>query len=107
MNDSRRGPARGDGRPFVMHLEKVCRLIEMGQRFTVEFNPNSDAAAGGMEVIRDVRLSILKGGEVCMQAPSGAGFALFDLTLATYKRVWRCWQNGLPGVVQRRETRWG
>ena len=88
----------------MMHLEKVCRLIEMGQRFVVEFNPCSDI---GGKVWTGMKLTIQDGGNVCMVAPNGAGFMLFNLNLANYKRLWRCWQNGVPGEGQRRATRWG
>ena len=104
MNTSTRGPLRGKDLPFVMHLERVCRLIEMGQRFIVEFNPCSDI---GGDVKTGIRLTIRDGGEVCMQDATGAGFMLFDLSLANYKRVWRCWQNGVPTEAQRRSLKWG
>lgn len=104
MSNSTRGQQHRDDGPFVMHLERVCRLIEMGQRFTVEFNPCSDVGGG---ITSGIRLSIRDGGEVCMQSLNGAGFMLFNLNLANYKRVWRCWQNGVPTEAQRRAVRWG
>lgn len=62
MSSSTRGPQRGTNSPFVMHLERVCRLIEMGQRFTVEFNPTSDVAAAGVTIVQDIRIRIREGG---------------------------------------------
>lgn len=108
MNSSTRGPQGRNDAPFVMHLERVCRLIEMGQRFAVEFNPCSDVAtAMHGRLVRDVALEILAGGEIAMRTMDGSVVLRFDMTLANYKRLWRCWQNGTPGEAQRRTTRWG
>lgn len=105
MNSSLRGPQRGRDVPFVMHLERVCRLMEMGQRFTVEFNPNGDVSID--RVIRDLELHVHDGGDVSVRTLNGAVLMAFDLTLANYKRVWRCWQNGTPTEAQRRAVKWG
>ncbi len=105
MNTSTRGPLRGRDVPFVMHLERVCRLIEMGQRFTVEFNPSSDIEIA--RVIRDLELHVHDGGDISMRTLNGATLMAFDLSLGNYKRVWRCWQNGTPTEAQRRAVKWG
>lgn len=105
MNTSTRGPQQGGGQPFVMHLERVCRLIEMGQTFSVEFNPCGDVAID--RVVRDVGLRIRDGGEVAMKTLNGAEVLAFGLTLANYKRLWRCWQNGTPTEGQRKAVAWG
>lgn len=107
MSNSNQGPQRGAGGPFVMHLERVCRLIEMGQRFTVEINPCSDVGNAAPNVIRELRLMIHAGGEVSMHTLDGSTVLRFDLTLANYKKVWRCWQNGTPTEAQRRAAPWG
>ena len=88
-----------------MHLERVCRLLDMGARFVIEFNPCSDVDFRGL--LRDVRLRINDGGDVSLILGNGATVLAFGLTLANYKRVWRCWQNGTPSETQRRDTRWG
>lgn len=98
---------RGTGAPFVMHLERVCRLIEMGQRFTVEINPCSDAGRAAPNVVRDLEIYIHAGGAVSLMAAPGVPVMAFDLTLDNYKRVWRVWQNGAPTEAQRRAARWG
>ena len=124
MNMSTRGPLRGNDTPFVMHLERVCRLIEMGQKFTIEFNPCSDIVetmgnmieSAGISILTDGRVSTLHteladlsllDGRVCIHRPSGYGAAVANLSLANYKRVWRCWQNGAPTDAQRRAVKWG
>ena len=88
-----------------MHLERVCRLLDMGARFVIEFNPCSDVDFHGL--LRDVKLRINDGGDVSLILGNGATVLAFGLTLANYKRVWRCWQNGTPSETQRRDTRWG
>lgn len=107
MNMSTRGPLRGNDTPFVMHLERVCRLIEMGQKFTIEFNPCSDIVETMGNMIESAGISILTDGRVCIHRPSGYGAAVANLSLANYKRVWRCWQNGAPTDAQRRAVKWG
>ena len=97
-------PARGNA-PFVMHLERVCRLADMGQRFAVEFNPCGDVPVTGL--IRDVAIRIREDGDVHLLLLDGTTVMAFGLTLANYKRVWRCWQNGIPTEAQRRAARWG
>lgn len=107
MSSSIRGTQHGKDAPFVMHLERVCRLIEMGQRFTVEFNPTSDVAAAGVSIVQDIRIRIREGGDILMEALNGMQTLDFRMTLANYKRVWRIWQNGVPTDAQRRTLRWG
>lgn len=106
MSSSTRGPQSGRGLPFVMHLERVCQLIEMGQTFVVEFNPNSDIAHGGMLIVRGVRLLIHEGGDITMESMDGLQKIDLGMSLANYKWLWRCWQNGEPQDVQRKATRW-
>lgn len=108
MSNSTRGPQREAGAPFVMHLERVCRLIAMGQRFVVEINPNSDLPEGiAGQVICGVELKIMEGGEMTMTVGDGSLVLHLGLTLADYKRHWRCWQGGLPTVARRLALRWG
>lgn len=104
MSNSGRGPLSGVGAPFVMHLERVCRLIDMGAAFVVEFHPNGDNGEG---MISGLKLRILEGGEVALMTMDGTQVTCFDLALANYKRVWRCWQNGIPTLEQRRTALWG
>lgn len=106
VGNSLRGPRRGGDGPFVMHLERVCRLIEMGQRFSVEINPCSDVGSAAPNVVRDLEIRIHAGGAVSLQTIHGAPVMMFDLTLSNYKRVWRCWQNGTPTEAQRRAAPW-
>ena len=107
MNTSMRAPQRGDNGPFLMHLERVCRLIEKGAEFTIEFNPCSDIAPMLGRVMERVRLRIEEGGDVTVLARGGSeGYRLLGLTLANYKRLWRCWQNGMPTTAQRRRRPW-
>lgn len=107
MSSSIRGTQHGKDAPFVMHLERVCRLIEMGQRFTVEFNPTSDVAAAGVTIVQDIRIRIREGGDILMEALNGMQTMDFRMTLANYKRLWRVWQNGMPTEAQRLALRWG
>lgn len=107
MSNSTHGPLRGQGMPFVMHLERVCRLVEMGQKLMIEFNPCSDVVELMGSMIEGARISILSEGRVCIQRPSGCGAAVANLSLANYKKVWRCWQNGTPTEAQRRAVKWG
>ena len=108
MNTSTRSPRRGNDAPFQMHLERVCRLIELGASFTIEFNPCSDIPSLFGEVLQGVRLRIHEDGDVSVHMKGSAiGMKLLGLNLANYKKLWRCWQNGAPSVAQRRATRWG
>ena len=92
-----------------MHLERVCRLIDMGARFLVEFNPNSDVGERmiGGQTIGNVGLRITDGGGVSMVLLDSSSTCAFGMTLANYKRLWRCWQNGVPTEAARRAMRWG
>lgn len=93
--------------PFVMHLERVCQLIARGQTFAVEFHPCSDLpAAMRGKLIRQVRLEILTDGDVALQVGNADTKLFVGLTLANYKQIWRCWQNGLPGDRLRQGTPW-
>lgn len=107
MRTSIRGPLRGNNAPFVMHLERVCRLIEMGQRFTIEFNPCSNVGKLRGRLIKDMGLHIESGGDIALVTTDGISTAGFGLTLANYKSVWRCWQNGEPDEAMRRGLKWG
>jgi hypothetical protein len=108
MSNSTHGPQRGCGEPFVMHLERVVRFIEMGARFeAVEFHPNSDQGQARGAVIRRVGLRIREGGAVNLIALDGTEIYGYGLSLANYKRTWRIWQNGVPTEAQRRALRWG
>ena len=91
--------------PFVMHLERVCRLMELGQRFTVEFNPCCDVEIA--RVIGNLELHVHDGGDISVRTMNGAVLMAFNLTLGNYKKVWRCWQNGTPTEAQRRAVKWG
>ena len=106
MSSSARGPQCGRGLPFVMHLERVCQLIDMGQTFIVEFNPNSEAASAGATMVRGVRLLIHEGGDITMESEDGSQRIDLGMTLANYRWFWRCWQNGEPQDVQCKATRW-
>ena len=108
MNTSTRGPQRGKDSPFIMHLERVCRLIEMGATFTVEFNPCSDIPRLYTDLLKGAKLRIHEDGDVSVHMNgSSIGVRLLGMTLANYKKLWRCWQNGVPVDAQRRSTRWG
>lgn len=93
--------------PFIMHLERVCRLIEMGQTFTVEFHPIL-TGAGDLrgKVIKRLGLHIMDGGDVAIQLLDAQTSIMVGLTLANYKKTWRCWQNGIPSDPQRGATEW-
>lgn len=107
MSSSARGPQTPAGGPFVMHLEKVCRLIEMGQTFTVELHPHSDLPAQLRgRLVRRVGIHILDGGQVTLQTMDGQESIFLGLSLANYKRIWRCWQNGVPTDQARGATAW-
>lgn len=106
MSNSTRGPQSRRDLPFVMHLERVCQLIDMGQTFIVEFNPNSDVAHGGMLIVRGVRLRIRDGGDITMESVDGSQKIDLGMSLANYKLLWRCWQNGEPQDVLRIATWW-
>lgn len=102
------GGIKRSGGPFIMHLERVVRLIEMGQRFVVEINPNSDVYdLIGRRMLEGVRLEIADGGRLLVEMANGVGVSVLRLTLANYKRVWRCWQNGVPDEDLRRGVSWG
>lgn len=107
MSGGTGGARHGGGAPFVMHLERVCRLIEMGQRFAVEINPCSDCGPAAPNVVRDLEIRIHAGGAVSLMTIHGAPVMMFNLTLANYRRIWRVWQNGTPTEAQRRAVRWG
>lgn len=108
MSSSTRGPQRGTDRPFVMHLEWVCRLVDMGARLgVIEFNPNSDLGKVRDTLVKDVVLRICDGGGVALQMLNGVSISAFGLTLANYKKVWRVWQNGVHTEAMRRSVRWG
>lgn len=92
--------------PFIMHLEKVCQLIEMEHPFTIEFNPCSDITDMVDGLIQGVRVHIHENGNLSIHLPNGIGISTLRLTLSNYKRVWRCWQNGIPTKAQRDKTRW-
>ena len=102
MSSSIRGLQRGASGPYVLHLERVCQLIDRGTPVTVELHPNSDAIG----LLPRVLIDIHEGGDVSLHR-IGSGDRLFlGLTLANYKRQWRCWV-GEPTEAQRRAMRWG
>ncbi len=82
-------------------------MIEMGQSFVVESNPHSDVAHSAAARVRKERVRIREGGDVIMETLNGMQTMDFGMSLANYKRVWRCWQNGVPTEAQRRALRWG
>lgn len=106
MNTSLRHPGRGKNAPFIMHLERVCELIERGQTFTVEFHPifNASGRFRG-KVIGRLGLHIMDGGGIALQLMDGTT-VMVGLTLANYGSLWRCWQNGTPGDELRRKAEW-
>lgn len=97
---------RPKGGPFVMHLNRVCQLIDKGQTFTVEFHPvfNSAGDLRG-KIMGGMGLHIMDGGDVALQLMDGTSI-MVGLTLANYEKVWRCWQNGMPCDGQRRGKIW-
>lgn len=108
MNTSLRGSRNGGKNgPFLMHLERLCRLISMGQTFTVEFHPvlTGTGELRG-KVIRHLGLHIMDGGDAAIQLIDKSATIMVGLTLANYKRAWRVWQNGVPTDEQRRGTEW-
>lgn len=108
MNTTKRGPQRDNTAPFLMRLERLCQLIEKGAEVTIEFNPCSDIPAMLGHTMDHVHLRIHEGGDVSVHAKNDTvSFNLLGLTLANYKRLWRCWQNGNPTEAQRRTTPWG
>lgn len=109
MNSSLRGSRAGDGRegPFVMHLERLCQLIAMGQTFTVEFHPVSDLPLSLRgKVVKRLGLHILDGGDVAIQLLDDSTSIMVGLSLANYKALWRVWQAGTPSDALRRGTPW-
>lgn len=106
MSSSIRGPQHGGTGAYVLHLERVCQLIERGNTLTVEINPVSDVAAAMDRPVIRATIDIHEGGDVSLGRPGHNGDRLFlGLTLANYKRVWRCWA-GEPTEAQRRAMRW-
>ena len=96
------------GVPFVMHLDRVARLMEMGTRFDIEINPNCDLAERFERrpcMMLDMQLRVLAGGGVEIMVNSRTGYEM-GLTLANYKRIWRCWQNGAPTAAQSAACKW-
>jgi len=92
--------------PFVMHLDRVCQLIEKGQTFTVEFHPVFNACGEFRgKIIGRLGLHIMDGGDVALQLMDGTSI-MVGLTLANYGSLWRCWQNGTPYGNQRKSTAW-
>ena len=107
MNSSRMNPGRGKDLPFVMHLERLCQLIEMGQTFTIEFHPAGDLPGGLRgKIVKKLGLHIMDGGEVAIQMLDASTSIMVGLSLANYKGLWRAWQNGVPCDAQRRGTPW-
>lgn len=101
-------PRQGPGVPFVMHLERVCRLIDMGAHFgAIEFHPYSDLGDIRGTIVRNVALRICDGGGVSITTPDGISISAFGLALSNYKRLWRIWQNGIPTDAQRAMVKWG
>jgi len=108
MGNSLRGPQHGNKAPYVMRLERVCQLIELDGRFpAIEFNPCSDAGEIRNRLLTQIGLRIRENGVITLVLPGSLNITAFGLTLANYKKVWRCWQNGVPTEAQRRAVRWG
>ena len=81
---------QGSGMPFVMHLERVCRLIDMGARFgAIEFHPYSDLSRVRGTIVQNVVIRICDGGGVSITTPDGISISAFGLALSNYKRLWR------------------
>lgn len=91
--------------PYVLHLERVCQLIERGNPLTVEFNPCSDLPVVSAGILRRIGAHILDGGEVQLISLNGTSTLLVGLTLANYGQLWRCWA-GEPNEQRRRAARW-
>lgn len=105
MSNSTRGQQNRTEGPRVMYLDRVCRLLAEGQRFTVEFHPYSDLYGDmGSRVARNLGLHILDGGQVSILPMNGTAIFL-GASLANYGSLWRCWQ-GEPSEAQRRGTPW-
>ena len=106
MNGGNRGRG-GSGRPYILHLERLCQLIERGQRFVVELHPCADLLPeyqGGL--LKRVGLAILAGGDVAVDLMDGQSRLFLGLTLANYKTRWRVWIGGVPADAMRRTTPW-
>ena len=105
MGDSRRAP-RGAGQPYVLHLDRVCQLMERGTPMNVELHRvRGLPATWAGELMHAVRMRVLEGGEVQIE-PDGRGVSLrLGIWLGDYGSVWRVWA-GMPGDVQRIGTKW-
>ena len=97
---------KSNNAPFVLRLEQLVRLMEQG-KFVIEFNPCSDIGATVGTLIKDVGLRIERDGDVAMVTSDGQSVCTMGLTLANYKRIWRCWHKGVPNENMRRGLRWG
>ena len=101
------GRSSHSGHPYILHLERLCQLIEMGQVFNVELHPHADMAPefqGGL--LKHVGLVILAGGDVAVEMMDGQSRLFLGLTLANYKRRWRVWTNGTPNITLRHNVAW-
>ncbi len=107
MANSARGPQRRPEGPYVAHLDKVCRLLEDGQRLTVEFHPYGDLPGDLRDkAIRGMELHIMDGGDVAFRMPGSSNRIFLGMTLGNYGRLWRVWIGGTPNDAQRRAMRW-
>ena len=109
MGSSIRGgmAARGGvSQAYVPDLERVCAGIERGHRFCIEPRPGTDLARSiGVELVRNVYLHILDGGDVIMRDLSGQKSFMLGMTLGNYNRLWRCW-IGPPTPAKMLRARW-
>lgn len=95
-----------NGSAYILHLERVCQLIASGHLVTVEFNPNSDLPpeiAG--RIMTRAGIHILDGGEIAIVNPNSDTSMFLNLSLANYKKLWRCW-CGFPSDSHRRAMKW-
>ena len=105
MSSSARGPQRRPDGPYVLHLERVCQLVDRGTAVTLELNPASDAAMTTDGILPRVLIDIHEGGDVSLHRLGSGDRVFLGLTLANYKRRWRCWV-GIPSEAQRRAMKW-
>ena len=93
-------------KPYVFHLEQVCRLIENGAVFVaIEFNPHGKALRNGNNMIHKASLRIKDGGEMSIELIDGTIVPLLGVRLADYRRLWRVW-SGLPTDRERMAMKW-
>ena len=119
-------------RPYVMHLDRVCRDIEKERIMLVEINPDrsdidvtpkifladlkvlNDMLVGWRDpYIRPVPIVFVKEstgeiykGTLTTDSPKMTFTVHPKIRLSSYGRAWRCWDCGTPTMQQRESAKW-